>query len=64
MEAQKKPVVTSHAHEELQIELEEKIRNRAYELYEGRGRQDGHHIEDWLEAEAELNAQRSRTVAA
>jgi hypothetical protein len=27
---------------------------RAYELYEQRGRQDGHAVEDWLAAEAEL----------
>jgi Protein of unknown function (DUF2934) len=26
----------------------------AFSLYESRGRQDGHHIEDWLRAEQEL----------
>ena len=26
----------------------------AYSLYESRGRQDGHQIEDWLRAEQEL----------
>jgi len=30
------------------------IRERAYELYEERGRQDGHAEEDWLRAEAEV----------
>jgi Protein of unknown function (DUF2934) len=30
------------------------IRRRAYELYEKRGRQDGHAEEDWLRAEAEV----------
>jgi Protein of unknown function (DUF2934) len=30
------------------------IRRRAYELYEERGRQDGHAEEDWLRAEAEI----------
>jgi hypothetical protein len=30
------------------------IRTRAYELYEARGREDGHDVEDWLEAEAEI----------
>ena len=34
--------------------LEERVRQRAYELYEGRGRQHGHDREDWLQAEAEI----------
>ena len=34
--------------------LEEKIRLRAYMLYEERGREDGHDVDDWLRAEAEL----------
>jgi hypothetical protein len=38
---------------------EEQIRQRAYELYENRGRQDGAHESDWFAAEAEL---RSRTA--
>jgi hypothetical protein len=33
---------------------EEEIRRRAYDLYEARGRGDGHDLEDWLEAEAEI----------
>jgi hypothetical protein len=33
--------------------LEEQIRTRAYELYEARGREEGHDLENWLEAEAE-----------
>ena len=32
----------------------EEVRRRAYELYEARGRGDGHDQEDWLEAEAEI----------
>src|SRR5512143_4023125 len=28
----------------------------AYRLYEERGRQDGHHLEDWLEAERPIAA--------
>ena len=28
------------------------IASKAYELYEQRGRKDGHALEDWLEAEA------------
>jgi hypothetical protein len=37
----------------------EQIRRRAYELYEQRGRQDGFHEQDWLQAESEVTS-RSR----
>jgi Protein of unknown function (DUF2934) len=30
------------------------IARRAYELYEARGREDGHDQEDWLQAERDL----------
>jgi len=39
---------------ESNLMLEEKIRARAYELYEQRKRGDGYDVEDWLDAEAEL----------
>jgi Protein of unknown function (DUF2934) len=39
---------------EAPFDLEEQIRARAYELYEERGREDGHHEEDWLTAEREI----------
>lgn len=32
------------------------IARRAYELYETRGREDGHDQEDWLQAERDLNS--------
>ena len=32
----------------------QQIEVRAYELFEQRGREDGHHLDDWLQAEAEL----------
>ncbi len=32
----------------------QEIRFRAYELYERRGRGDGHALDDWLQAETEL----------
>ena len=35
--------------------LEEEIRRCAYELYEERGRKDGHDLDDWLRAEAEIS---------
>ena len=33
---------------------EDRIRQRAYERYRERGSQDGHDLDDWLEAEREL----------
>ncbi len=39
---------------------EEKIRLRAYQLYEERGRTDGHALDDWLQAEAEILSTRGR----
>lgn len=43
--------------------LEEDIRRRAYELYEGRGREEGHELDDWLRAEEEMT-QATRFTAA
>ncbi len=37
-------------------DLEERIRLRAHELYEARGREDGHELEDWIRAEEEITA--------
>lgn len=35
-------------------EISDILTRRAYELFEGRGRQDGHDLEDWFRAESEL----------
>ena len=35
-------------------ELEQRIRNRAYDLYLKRGCGDGYALDDWLEAKAEV----------
>jgi hypothetical protein len=35
-------------------DLEDRIRNRAYDLYEKRGCADGKALDDWLEAKAEV----------
>ena len=43
--------------------LEEEIRRWAYVLYEQRGREDGHEIDDWLRAETELTAPVIKTAA-
>jgi hypothetical protein len=37
------------------LKLHERICERAYELYERRGKEHGHDLDDWLTAEAELN---------
>jgi len=39
---------------------EENVRVRAYELYEVRGRIDGHAEEDWLQAEIEVAGSNER----
>ena len=43
---------------------QEAIRRRAYELYEERGRERGHDLDDWLRAEAEITAKNAKTAAA
>ena len=47
-----------------ELELEYQIRLRAYELYEARGRKDGHVLDDWFRAEAEITRKKARTIAA
>ncbi len=45
--------------------IEERIRQRAYELYQQRGRVDGFALDDWLQAENEiLGSQMQRRVKA
>jgi len=36
------------------IDLDERIRQRAHELYQARGGRDGNDMEDWLQAEREI----------
>jgi Protein of unknown function (DUF2934) len=36
----------------------------AQELYEARGREDGHELDDWLRAEAEIMQKKAGTIAA
>ena len=62
-DATKKPPTTEIS--ELQeFELQYQLRLRAYELYEKRGREDGHELEDWLRAEKEITQKKTRTIAA
>jgi hypothetical protein len=67
----KKHQATQHGHSpaktlatEPSQNLEAEIRRRAYELYEARGREDGHEQEDWLRAEAEVKGTVPKTTAA
>jgi hypothetical protein len=57
----KKPpaTVTRERHE-----LEHQIRLRAHALYEARGREDGHELDDWLHAEEEMTQKKALTIAA
>ena len=35
-------------------QIQERIRQRAHEIHEARGREDGHDLDDWLIAESEV----------
>jgi len=39
--------------------VEAEIRTRAYQIYEQRGRIDGHHLDDWLQAVSEIIRRRN-----
>ena len=45
-------------------EADEQIRRRAFEIYEQRGCEDGHDMDDWLRAETELTHQQTQAKAA
>ena len=54
---------TTEISELQEFELEYQIRQRAYELYEARGRERGHELEDWLRAEEEITREKVKTAA-
>lgn len=58
-DSRNKPVATAEP-----SRIEEEIRKRAYELFEARGRVEGHEFEDWLRAEAEIVGRKSDIAAA
>jgi hypothetical protein len=45
-------------------DLQEQIRCRAYELFEQRGRIEGHELHDWLQAESEVAQKKVKAVTA
>jgi hypothetical protein len=46
------------------ILIKQQIRQRAYELYEQRGRADGHDLDDWLQAEREIKGRQANAATA
>ena len=50
----KVPSTADHVPSTLAQSADERVRRRAYELYEERGREHGHAEEDWFRAEAEI----------
>jgi hypothetical protein len=47
-----------------QVELQARVRLRAYEIYQQRDRVDGHALDDWAQAEAEILQPLHRSAAA
>ena len=46
------------------IPMEQQIQQRAYELYEQRGRTDGQDLDDWLQAESEIKGTQAKAATA
>jgi hypothetical protein len=46
------------------IPIEQQIQQRAYELYDQRGRTDGHDLDDWLQAEREIKSTQANAATA
>ena len=61
--ANKRPVAVPPSVSKSNGDLEDEIRQRAYELYEQEGRQEGRDQEYWLRAEAEIRGRRSDRTA-
>ena len=55
---------TSPTRSEHSPDVLERIRARAYELFNLRGGQGGHDVDDWLQAEAEVTRQKVKIAAA
>jgi Protein of unknown function (DUF2934) len=60
--SKKSPVTAINDPQDLQ--LEDQIRKRAYELYQTRGKEPGHEQEDWFRAKEELAIKKFRTASA
>ena len=66
VEVEKEPLTLAPKSDEptVLIPMEQQIRQRAHELYEQRGRTDGHDLDDWLQAQCEITGRRANTAAA
>ena len=53
---------TTEISELQELELEYQIRLRAYQLYEARGREDGHELEDWFRAKRRSQSRNSEPL--
>jgi DUF2934 family protein len=58
MAATKKTLASS----EVSNDVLEQIARRAYELYLWRGREDGHDLDDWLQAETEIKGEAAKAA--
>jgi hypothetical protein len=65
-EIEKKPSTLSPNSDEptVLIPIEQQIQKRACELYERRGRTDGHDLGDWLQAEYEIESTQANAARA
>jgi hypothetical protein len=65
-EIEKKPSTPAPKSDEptVLIPMEQQIQQRAYELYEQRGRTDGYDLYDWLQAEIEIKGTQANAAAA
>ena len=65
-EIEKKPSTLAQKSDEptVLIPIEQQIQQRAYELYEQRGRTDGHELDDWLQAECEIKGTQANAATA
>jgi hypothetical protein len=58
-DARAKPIAISES-----PDTEDEIRRRAYQLFEGRGKEEGRELEDWLRAEEEIRGTKTKSTAA
>jgi uncharacterized protein HemX len=58
------PIFMNAETRHLSADVEERVRERAYALYEQRGSVDGYDLEDWLRAEADVLVEAARPEAA
>jgi hypothetical protein len=65
-EIEKKPSTLAPKSDEptVLIPIEQQIQQRAYDLYEQRGRTDGHELDDWLQAECEIKGAQANAATA